>query len=92
MKYLLLIFFLVSCASESKKEIKPETIPDSDPITLATAKQLAQNSYLSGCVYGAKLYKPRKRHFSHCLNQAKNFMKNNVDYILKQDGRRRPTR
>lgn len=87
MKYLF-ILFLVSCAFSTPQK----TIQDDNMVTLETAKQMAQNSYLSGCVYGAKIYRPRKRHFSACLNQAKNFMKNTVEYILQQDGRRRPTR
>jgi hypothetical protein len=86
-----ILFILVSCASTEKKE-QPAQSKDSDPITLATAKQMAKNSYVAGCIWGARIYRPRNRHMSVCLNQAKQFMKNNVDYILQQDGRRHPQR
>ena len=55
-------------------------------ITLQTSKDLARSSYLYACVNNRKEYAPNEKHFPQCLEQARQYMQNNIDDILQQDG------
>jgi hypothetical protein len=67
--------------------VQKKSQPEPEMITLQTTKDLARSSYLYACVKNRKEYAPNEKHFPLCLEQARQYMQNNIEDILSQDGK-----
>lgn len=76
------LIFLSGCAF-----FQSQPKPQEDLITLQTTKDVARSTYLYACVKNRKEFAPQEKHFPLCLEQARQYMQNNIEDILKQDGK-----
>jgi hypothetical protein len=74
--------FLSGCAL-----FQSQPQPQEDLITLQTTKDVARSTYLYACVKNRKEFAPQEKHFPLCLEQARQYMQNNIEDILSQDGK-----
>ncbi|TNE95091.1 MAG: hypothetical protein EP326_15820 [Deltaproteobacteria bacterium] len=83
MKYLILVFVLVSCAS--KQTTNPIRVgkDEYEKVSVQTSLDLAFTSYLKACTEIMK-ENGKKNFFNHCKERAASHVKSNIIFILEQ--------
>lgn len=85
---LLLLILTVSATSCATKYVlshsKKYEKYDNNLVSVATALNLAKNSYVLACVKANKKIDNKKHYFFSCQKLASDYMDNSVEFILKQ--------
>jgi len=82
---LILCFFgLNTCASKNDLKIEyPKTLDEL--VTVKTAVNMAHNAYLNACIKNSM--KPKGERFKRCSSLAKEYIAQDVVFILNSDGK-----
>jgi|GEM_PF-2352556 hypothetical protein len=80
-KIFLLFFFISSCST-----LKKERPYANDPVSVATAVDLARAAYLKGCVDARIELEKRNHSYFKCLEASKGHVQDHIIDILEQSG------
>ena len=86
-RFLILIFFTISCSSNKiylDYKIKSKKYAN-ETVSIQSALNLALQSYIRGCIQQKE--STRKDIYIGCVKKAKEFIHNEVIFILDQNGK-----